>query len=272
MTSGSLSVLTRSVRRKARLEYLARFGTTPDPEKWVFIVGCYNSGTTLLHQMLGSHSRCGSLPTEGQYFTTELLVPRQIGLPRLWAIEPERFHLTEASRPAIDVVRLKRQWGGFYNDPRRPVLLEKTPVNAARMRWLQEHFENAHFIAIVRNGYAVAEGIRRKAGHGLDLAAKQWARSNELMLADLPRVRRHRLIRYEQLTREPDAVLAEILTFLGLDADGATPTDHAWHVHREHSGIADMNPRSFAALSQEDRATIRREAAWMLDQLQYDCA
>ena len=35
------------------------FGYMPTPEKWVFIVGCYNSGTTLLHDLLASHHNFG---------------------------------------------------------------------------------------------------------------------------------------------------------------------------------------------------------------------
>jgi hypothetical protein len=267
----TLSQLARRAQKRVKLECAGRFGATPSPEKWVFIVGCYNSGTTLLHQLLGGHQDCGSMPTEGQYYTTELLVPRNVGLPRLWAIEPERFHLTEQSRPRIHVSRLKRQWAAYYNDPHRRVLLEKTPVNAARMRWLQEHFENAHFIAIVRNGYAVAEGIRRKAGHGLDLAARQWARSNEIMLEDLPKIRKHMLVRYERLTEAPNEILREMLEFLQLEAHGISLDGRAWQVHRENSEIRNMNARSFASLSAADRESIRREAGYMLDRLCYAC-
>lgn len=271
MTQFTLAQLAGRTRKRVKLECVGRFGAMPSPEKWVFIVGCYNSGTTLVHQMLGAHVDCGSMPTEGQYFTTELLVPRTVGLPRLWAIESERFHLTEHSRPQIDVPRMKRQWAAYYNDPHRPVLLEKTPVNAARMRWLQEHFKNAHFVAILRNGYAVAEGIRRKAGHSLDLAARQWARSNEVMLADLPTVRRHLLIRYERLTEAPNEILREMLEFLQLDPNGVSVAGRAWQVHRENSGIRNMNARSFAALSAADRDCIRHEAGYMLDRLGYEC-
>jgi hypothetical protein len=267
----SISQFARGARKRLKLECLGRFGRTPSPEKWVFIVGCYNSGTTLLHQLLGSHERCGSMPSEGQYYTTELLVPRSVGLPRLWALEPERFHLTEESQPPIDVTRLKRQWGGFYNDPHRPVLLEKTPVNAARIRWLQKHFENAHFIAIVRNGYAVAEGIRRKGGHDIGLAATQWARSNQIMLEDLPNLRKHLLVRYERLTEAPDEVLCEMLGFLELEAVGVSATNRSWRVHRDQSEIRNMNPRSFAALSAADRDCIRYQAGYMLDRFGYDC-
>ncbi|MBK9319321.1 MAG: sulfotransferase [Bacteroidetes bacterium] len=44
----------------------------PEPEKWVFILGCYNSGTTLLHKLLATHSDIGSMPNEGQFYSSQL--------------------------------------------------------------------------------------------------------------------------------------------------------------------------------------------------------
>ncbi len=118
------------------MEHYGRFGSLPRPEKWVFIVGCYNSGTTLLHDLLATQPVVGS----------------EFGLRRLWALKPELFYLDEDGGRETDVARLKRQWGGLFNDPTRPVLLEKAAPDVARTRWLQRHFEPAWFIGIVRDG------------------------------------------------------------------------------------------------------------------------
>jgi SAM-dependent methyltransferase len=249
----------------------AMIGPVPRPERWLFIVGCYDSGTTLLHRLLAVHPDVGSMVDEGQYRTTELLRPADAGLARLWALQPERFRLDEHSIPGPDVDRIKRQWGFWFNDPRRRVLVEKTPANAARVRWLDRHFENAHFVAVIRNGYAVAEGIRRKAGHPLALAARQWARSNRIMLDDLAQVPRVLIVRYEDLAARPEETCAAVLSFVGLDPGLLSLENRTWRIHEYDAPVLDMNRQSIERLSAADRAIVREEAGDVLRELGYEC-
>lgn len=259
----------RSISRKIRRLRDGRLGPLPTPNKWVFIVGCYNSGTTLLHDILAAHPSVGSMPDEGQFYTDELLLPRAVGLPRLWALEAGRFCMDEAGGTGVNVVRLKRQWGARFNDPDRPVLLEKSPTNAARTRWLQRHFENAHFIGIVRNGYAVAEGIRRRAGHPLELAATQWARSNEILLRDFEMLQKKKLVRYEELTESAERILKDIVEFLDLSPTGLAIDGRVWHIHGQEAPVANMNPESLQRLSREEREIIESAAGDLLKRLGY---
>ena len=71
------------------------------------------------------------------------------------------FRLTEED-DGPDPVRVKKEWGMRLN-LKKSVSLEKSPPNSAKTRWLQAHFENSRFIGIIRDGYAVSEGITRKA-------------------------------------------------------------------------------------------------------------
>lgn len=259
----------RRAAHRLRLEHAARFGPSPAPLKWVFLVGCYNSGTTLLHDLLASHPMIGSMPDEGQFFTDQLPIPRELGLRRLWALEPERFHIDERGGARIDVDRLRRQWGAKFNDPARPVLMEKTPTNAARTRWLQATFPPAYFVGIVRDGRAVAEGIRRKTGHDLASAARQWARSNEIMLRDFEHLEHKRLVTYEQLTASPNEVVAGLLEFLELPALAGELGGREWKIHEQRSAVVNMNGRSLQSLSGHDLAVLEEEAGGMLRALGY---
>lgn len=258
-----------NTRQRLDRWWRGRFGPLAAPERWLFVVGCYNSGTTLLHDLLAEHPAIGSLPTEGQFLTDQFVVPRDVGLARQWAIEPARFRLTEDDGASIDVERIKRQWGARFDDVSRPVLLERSPPDAARTRWLQRHFRPATFVGIVRDGYAVAEGIRRRAGHPLELAAHQWAAANEIMLADFAHLDRAMLVRYEELTERPDDVIAAVCAFTGLPEMPSSLTGRRFAVHDEHSTVRNMNGRSIAALSVDERAEIRRVAGPMLDELGY---
>jgi hypothetical protein len=251
------------------LERNGRFGTPPRPEKWVFVVGCYNSGTTLLHDLLAAQPLIGSMPDEGQFFQDQLPLPRDFGLRRLWALRPELFRLDEAGGREIDVARLKRQWGAHFNDPTRPVLLEKSTPNAARTRWLERRFEPASFIGIVRDGRAVAEGIRRATGCEIGEAARQWVGSNDIMLRDFDKLARKRLITYERLTAAPDEVLAELLRFLDLPGPVEPTAGREWTIHKRSSAIRNMNPDALRRLTREDLVTIEAVAGPALATLGY---
>lgn len=246
----------------------------PSPEKWVFVVGCYNSGTTLLAELLGRHSKISALPTEGHFITDQLVKDYNIGLPRMWVDREDVFRMDEAS-VGPDVVRLKKEWGSRL-DLRKPVLLEKSPPNGARTRWLQAHFENPYFIAIVRNGYAVAAGIRRKAEpHHLpgerwpiEKAAHQWARSNEVLLEDAEHLERVHWMRYEDLATRPEETLTEILRFLDLDFEPQLSSG-TMDIHERSGPLQDLNASSMKHLSPDDIERINPIAGPMLQQLGY---
>lgn len=252
---------------------------TPDvrPEKWVFVVGCYNSGTELLMRMLGSHPSISSLPDEGQFLTDQLLSDYQVGLPRMWVLREDLFRLAEDDT-GPDPERLRREWL-MRLDRSRPIFLEKSPPNMARTRWLQRHFENAHFLAIVRNGYAVAEGIRRKAEPHhlrgrwpLELCARQWARSNEVLLEDAEELAHVRWVRYEDLAEDPDGSLAEVLSFLGVDAapDEGIDLEGQWEIHERREPIRNMNAESIARLTDPEIRLLGDEMSDMLGRFGYE--
>jgi hypothetical protein len=159
----------------------------------------------------------------------------------------------------------------MYDDVHAPFLIEKSPPNAVRTRWLQAHFQPAVFIGIVRNGYAVAEGIRRRAGHDIEVAGEQWARSNEVMLSDWEHLHRARLVRYEDLARESTTSLTDLLTFVGLDADRYPWEDHeaSLRIHGRSGTIEDLNQEAISRLTDADRTIIERHAGPMLKRLGY---
>lgn len=151
-------------------------------------------------------------------------------------------------------------------DTGKPILLEKSPPNAARTRWLQRNFENAHFIAIIRNGYAVAEGIRRKGrpthreSWSLEDCAYQWRRSNQVLEEDSEELRKFMWVRYEDFTENTADTLAGIYDFLGIQTEAGMDLAREWAIHERSEPIANMNAQSISRLSQEDVAVINRVA------------
>ena len=248
---------------------------TPQPKNcWLFLVGCYNSGTTLLAKLLAQHPEISAIPTEGHFITNQFIKDYDVGLPRMWVGGEHLFRLTEADR-GPDAERIKKEWG-IRLDTSRPVFLEKSPPNMARTRWLQAHFAPAKFVAIVRDGYAVAEGIRRKAdpkhlpdSWTIEQCAHQWARSNQLLLEDAPCLEHLLWVSYEELTRDPQQTLDRIVEFAGLPPFPRMDAARSVSVHERDEPLRNMNAESIESLSPADLETITRVAGDMLQHFRY---
>ncbi len=163
----------------------------------------------------------------------------------------------------------KKQWAARFNDPHKPLLLEKSPPNTVRLRWLQNNFKNAFFIGIHRNGYAVAEGIRRKVGHPVHLGARQWANANAILLEDFEKLNNKLLISYERLTEKPEEVINEICDFLNIPPLDKKHLEATFKIHGQVMNIDNMNIISHKNLSDEDQRIIEAEAGEMLRRLGY---
>lgn len=232
----------------------------PKNKKWVFLVGCYNSGTTLLAELLSQHPSIAALPTEGHFITDQFLTDFELGLPRMWVNREDIFCLTEEDE-GPDPLRIKKEWA-MRLDHSKPVLLEKSPPNSARTRWLQKHFDEAYFIGIVRNGYAVAEGITRKAeprhlidGWPIEMSAFQWKRSNDVLKNDSKYLKRFLWIKYEDLTADTFTTLDSITEFVGISKFDGFEQGRTWKIHERDEPIKNMNQVS---IDRMDRNQIDR--------------
>lgn len=278
-----------SIRRKIRNRLmLARplqkvtgiIGKELRPEKWVFIIGCYNSGTTLLDAILRSHPEISGFPVEGVFLTDALPIPESFGWTRMWCQCADKIAIPADDAEAERARRIRRQWSYWVEAP-SDCIVEKSVSNAARIPFLERHFPNAYFIYIVRNGFAVAEGIRRRADfrqwknpyysekYPIELCAEQWRVSDEVVSRDLASVRHALIISYEQLAGDPSATLAKITRFLSLknfprDVDGKK-----WHVVGIDSEITDLNHLSLQRLNEMDKEIIESVAKSTLSKYRY---
>jgi hypothetical protein len=255
-----------------------RIALTPVPKDktWVFLVGCYNSGTTLLAELLGQHPSISALPTEGHFITDQFVKDYDIGLPRMWVEREDLFYLTEDDQGAAPV-RVKKEWG-MRLGLGKPVLLEKSPPNTAKTRWLQAHFENAYFIGMVRNGYAVAEGITRKAdprhlrdGWPIEMSAYQWKRSNEILQQDSRHLQHFMWVKYEDLAADTVGTLNGIADFLSIPRFKHFESDRSWTIHERDERVRDMNGESIDRLSREQIDRINQVAGDMIESFGYSC-
>lgn len=251
--------------KKPRIRRLVRpFFRVKEPKKWLFLVGCYNSGTTILRDIIASHPDVSDLPFEGVKLTDAFPDLEAGGWPRMMYRNNENWE----NIPVDAAERARSDWAPWWNKS-ACIFMEKSIDNSTRIKWLDQNFPNAYFLSITRNGLAVAEGIARRSKPvgaarvelGQDyyparMIAEQWLTFDERISTDMASVDHKLSVSYENLMLEPKAVILQIFAFLELPI----PT-----ILNEGSRII-VNGRAFELINQNE-AAISRLAPDILQEL-----
>ncbi len=251
-----------------------------EPEKWIFLVGCYNSGTTITREILGAHPDIRILPCEGVRFTSLLTRPEDLGWTRMWNQCIDYMAMPPGKHPAL-TQRIIEDWSPWWGKGGR-AFLEKSIANVTRMRWLDENFSNAYFIGIIRNGYCVAEGICRKARpkkeaarkigsrYPIKMAGAQWVSANKMLMEGGEQVKRYYQITYEDFIAEPVQTLNNIWQFLNLDKPPTEFDGESVNVLDRSFLLKNMNKESLARLTKDDFLDVNTVLAEMQNSLGYE--
>ena len=242
--------------------YTALIPKPREPRDWTFLVGCYNSGTTILREILDAHQSVSSLPREGVRLTDAFPDLQADGWVRMLLAHQDQWQMPE-DRMRYLADRAKRDWGPLWSR-KAEIFLEKSIAHSVRMRWLEQAFDHPRFIVIRRNGYCVCEGIRRRASprdkareqigdtYPMRLLAEQWVAINETIDDALPHLKHTHVVHYENLVTQPLDTIAGIYDFLGLDRGQMVMRDGVLHSNGRPFAIQNMNPSSLARLSVKD--------------------
>ena len=196
--------------------------------KFIFICGLHRSGTSLLFRSLREHPEIsGFLDTdspenEGMHLQTVYQTSGTYGGAGMFGFSPEA-HLTELSDLVTDFNRNKlfQEWGKYW-DLRKPYLLEKSPPNIIRTRFLQSIFPNSYFIILIRHPVAVSYATRawyrkfRIFWRRFNKIFEHWIVCHEILLSDINYLKRVLPIKYEDFVVDPENVISRIYLFLGL--------------------------------------------------------
>lgn len=250
------------------------------PEKWVFLVGCYNSGTTLLQHLLGCHTEIAGLPREGVRFTEVLSNLETNGHHMMWDDEYRSLRTPDMeTRRAYE--RIAADWSVFWKRGAR-IFLDKSVANTARIDWLRSAFPNAKFIGIHRNGYCIAEGLHRRAvppawyrektgspRYPLEATGRQWVWANQDMLEAFGSDPNCSLVRFEDLIAKPEETLRAIFSFMGVDPGEIHYDGNTVRLAGKSFDIRDPNPSSLARLSDDDVEILKPIIGPMMRQIGY---
>jgi len=199
-----------------------------EKHRLVFVGGLHKSGTTLLADLLSGHpsisglSAMGVPKNEGQHTQDVLPTARAHGGPGKFAFDPAA-HVTEVSPLATSASarRLMDAWRPHW-DLARPVLLEKSPPNLIRTRFLQALFPDASFVIILRHPIAVALATQKWSRSTIGELLHHWIVAHDILATDMAALHRVQVVTFERLTADPQACLDGIHRFLELDSQRVT--------------------------------------------------
>jgi hypothetical protein len=196
----------------------------PDAHRLVFVAGLHRSGTTLLARLLGAHPAVsrfegtGVPADEGQHLQSVYPPASTYGGPGRFGFAPES-HLTETSPLATpeNEARLLEEWSPHW-DLACSVLVEKSPPNLLKTRFLQALFPEARFVVVLRHPIPVTLATARwRQTRRLHRLVEHWLACHELFETDRAELARVHVLRYEDLVGEPGATLDAVFRFLELE-------------------------------------------------------
>lgn len=198
--------------------------------RFIFVCGLHRSGTSILFKSIREHPQISgfmdtkSPENEGMHLQTVYKPSGYYGGAGKFGFNPAS-HLTETSTLISEKNRAKlfSEWSKYW-DLSKPFLLEKSPPNLIRTRFLQEMFPQSYFIIFIRHPIAVS------------LATRTWYKSFKIYWRRLPKILEHWLIcheiffnqdkqhlknvhilKYEHFVNNPNGSLSAIFDFLGLE-------------------------------------------------------
>lgn len=205
----------------------------PGRYKFVFVCGLHRSGTSPLFRILREHPeisgfRGTAVPEdEGQHLQTVFPAANVYGGPGCFGFAKEA-HLTEESTlvSSENGQRLLEEWSKYW-DLAKPCLLEKSPPNLIRTRFLQAVFPGSYFIVVIRHPIAVSLATSKWTISSLESLMEHWLHCHRLFELDRPYLGNVRVTKYEDLIRDTEMELEQIYGFLGLAPRSSLPLNPA---------------------------------------------
>jgi len=188
--------------------------------KFIFICGLHRSGTSLLYKILNEQSNISALTNtneiedEGQFVQSVYKPAYKFGGVGRFGFNKDA-ELNEKSKLINKKNRKKLydEWSRYW-DTDKEFLLEKSPINIIRTRFLQAMFPNSYFINIKRHPIATSLATKKWSKTSLDSLINHWITCHKKLNHDKIKISRIIDIKYEDLIENTDNVLQLISNFL----------------------------------------------------------
>lgn len=193
-------------------------------KRFIFICGVHRSGTSLLHSILRSHPDMSgfvdtdAIEDEGQHLQTVYPTDNAFGGPGYFGYRSESFMdenhwLATPENAEI----LFQEWSVFW-DLNKPFLLEKSPPNIVRTRFLQKLFPNSCFVVILRHPIAVAYATQKWCQATPLSLIEHTLRCYERCWEDISHLERVCVLHYEEFVGDPGYMIRAITGWLRIQS------------------------------------------------------
>jgi hypothetical protein len=271
------------VRRWRRPRYVS--SATP-----IVIGGCGRSGTTLMRVIFDTHPRicCGP--------ESRLFLPHWPSFKKLAA----RFGLPETTvrelltRSGSQAEFIEQFFASYSESRQKPRWAEKTPRNVLHLGYVFEHFPNARFVHMIRDGrdticslrthprHKVVDGrlVELDTWHPIEPCLERWVTNVQAGL-EFRGDPRYIEIRYEELVAKPRETLIPLFEFIDEPFDERVlehhrergPSRDATHFPQNPEATRAMYTKAVARwqrdLTADEIAVVKREAGPLLMKLGY---
>lgn len=223
-------VFIRAYEYKLVRAFVSLFYTNKSPSSFIFVYGCYNSGTTVLKDAISLGTSYASIPVEGDLLTSALPNFEKGEWPRALfgnAYEVELYRREEG----INKKQLFKDWAPWMRD--KEVFIEKSIANSLKVKQLHALDDNYKSIVVVRRPEGVIRGIRKRSKPGpkaskflqssefpIDFLLNQWLYIYKALLEDSGNDSNVIFVNYEDFIENPSLVLTHIKKHLGESRDG----------------------------------------------------
>lgn len=137
------------------------------------------------------------------------------GGPGKFVFDPSS-RLDENSIALEQKQRLIDEWHAHW-DLSKPYLVEKSPINLVRTRFLQGVFPESYFIVVKRHPLAVSMATKKWSKTSIHELIEHWTLAYEMWEKDQGQIERHFSLKYEDLMTNPAEELGRLSRFLGTE-------------------------------------------------------
>ena len=188
----------------------------------IFVGGAHKSGTTLLVDIVNASPDTSSLKNtgvpmdEGQWLQDVLLKDVHLG-ELLFGLSGQAYlDETDCYRYPDAADRLLASWQPYW-DLRQRYLIEKSPTNIVRTRFLQHLFPGSSFLMTIRDPRTSYIAARKTMPQiGPETYFRCWTRIYNAYHIDARHLSRTLLVPYEGLLREPQKHLLRVQRSTGI--------------------------------------------------------
>ncbi len=207
----------------------------------VIIGGINRSGTSLMRQLIGSHSRIAIPPTEFEFFkkldieTNKSMSDQEFksALDRLLSLTKIKMWGLDEKEVRLSATGIEPNWrnlfiltlDGYRHKLNKDIIGEKTTYNELHLKTFDEWFnDNYKFIHLVRNPVNTFASNKYYNGkiHKIDPVtwSLNWIQSVKIgMTRWVSKPSQHILVRFENLITRQEETLKNICNFLGLELE-----------------------------------------------------